>query len=82
MPGPGPGLSWFEIDKLGFNEQFFSLLSLIASVLTLLGIIVLRPFMALIIQYQELLSYYQSQEVFFFYLALECIMVFINGLLL
>ncbi len=46
MPGPGPGLSWFEIDKLGFNEQFFSLLSLIASVLTLLGIIVLRPFMA------------------------------------
>ena len=46
MPGPGPGLSWFEIDELKFNEQFFSVLSLIASVLTLVGIIVLRPFMA------------------------------------
>ncbi len=46
MPGPGPGLSWFEIDILEFNEQFFSVLSLIASVLTLVGIILLRPFMA------------------------------------
>ena len=34
MPSPGPGLSWFEIDVLKFNEQFFSVLSLIASVLT------------------------------------------------
>ncbi len=46
MPGPGPSLSWFEIDVLEFNEQFFSVLSLIASVLTLVGIILLRPFMA------------------------------------
>ena len=46
LPGPGPGLSWFEIDVLEFNEQFFSVLSLIASVLTLVGIILLRPFMA------------------------------------
>ncbi len=46
MPAPGPGLSWFEIDVLEFNEQFFSVLSLIASVLTLVGIILLRPFMA------------------------------------
>ena len=46
MPGPGPGLSWFEIDELKFNEQFFSILSLLASVLTLLGIILLRPFMS------------------------------------
>tara|TARA_Y100000590_G_scaffold398218_1_gene480455 strand:+ start:2241 stop:3857 length:1617 start_codon:yes stop_codon:yes gene_type:complete len=46
MPGPGPSLSWFEIDELGFNEQFFSVLSLLASVLTLVGIILLRPFMA------------------------------------
>ena len=45
MPSPGPGLSWFEIDQLGFNEQFFSVLSLLASVLTLMGIILLRPFM-------------------------------------
>ena len=46
MPGPGPGLTWFEIDELKFNEQFFSILSLLASVLTLFGIILLRPFMA------------------------------------
>ena len=46
MPGPGPGLSWFEIDVLKFNEQFFSVLSLLASILTLVGIILLRPFMA------------------------------------
>ena len=41
MPGPGPGLVWFEIDELGFNEQFFSVLSLLASILTLVGIILL-----------------------------------------
>jgi len=46
MPGPGPGLTWFEIDELGFNEQFFSILSLLASILTLAGIVLLRPFMA------------------------------------
>jgi hypothetical protein len=46
MPSPGPGLTWFEIDILNFNEQFFSVLSLLASVLTLLGIILFRPFMA------------------------------------
>ncbi len=46
MPGPGPGLSWFEIDELKFNEQFFSILSLLASILTLVGIILLRPFMS------------------------------------
>lgn len=46
MPSPGPGLTWFEIDVLLFNEQFFSVLSLLASVLTLAGIILLRPFMA------------------------------------
>ncbi len=46
MPSPGPGLTWFEIDILLFNEQFFSVLSLLASVLTLAGIILLRPFMA------------------------------------
>src|SRR6056300_1174740 len=46
MPGPGPGLTWFEIDVLNFNEQFFSILSLLASVLTLFGIVLFRPFMA------------------------------------
>jgi len=46
MPGPGPGLGWFEIDVLDFDQQFFSLLSLIASALTLVGIVIFRPFMA------------------------------------
>ena len=41
MPGPGPGLTWFEIDELGFNEQFFSILSLLASILTLVGIVLI-----------------------------------------
>ena len=35
-----------EIDELLFDEQFLSVLSLIASILTLLGIVFLRPFMA------------------------------------
>ena len=46
MPSPGPGMTWFEIDKLLFDEQFFSILSLLASGLTLIGIVILRPFMA------------------------------------
>lgn len=46
VPLPGPGLSWFEIDQLGFDEQFFSLLSLITACLTMVGLFVLRPMMA------------------------------------
>ena len=46
MPNTGPGLFWFQVDELNFNEQFIAILSLIASGMTLLGIIFLRPFMA------------------------------------
>jgi hypothetical protein len=46
VPLPGPGQIWFEIDELGFDEQFLSVLSLITSCLTLVGIILLRPLMA------------------------------------
>ena len=46
MPSPGPGMTWFEIDKLFFDEYFFSILSFLASALTLLGIVLLRSFMA------------------------------------
>lgn len=46
VPLPGPGLSWFEIDVLEFDEQFFSLLSLITACLTMVGLFVLRPMMA------------------------------------
>ncbi|MBT8149369.1 MAG: hypothetical protein HKO71_07260 [Pseudomonadales bacterium] len=46
VPLPGPGLGWFEIDELGFDQQFLSILSLIASSLALFGMVVLRPMMA------------------------------------
>lgn len=45
-PRPGPGATWFEIDVLGFDQQFLSVLALITSVLTMIGMIVLRPMMA------------------------------------
>lgn len=43
VPGPGAGLNWFEIDILNFNEYFFSTLTLISSVFTMIGIIIFRP---------------------------------------
>ncbi len=46
VPLPGAGATWFTIDRLGFDQQFLSVLSLIASVLTLVGMVVLRPMMA------------------------------------
>ncbi|MCP4388213.1 MAG: folate/biopterin family MFS transporter, partial [Gammaproteobacteria bacterium] len=45
-PLPGPGALWFEIDVLKFDQQFLPVLSLIAGLLTLIGMIVLRPMMA------------------------------------
>jgi BT1 family protein len=46
VPLPGPGITWFEIDNLGFDEQFLAILSLITSFLALIGLVVLRPLMA------------------------------------
>jgi hypothetical protein len=46
VPLTGPGVAWFEIDVLGFDQQFLSILSMIAAVLTLVGMVVLRPMMA------------------------------------
>ena len=46
VPRPGAGATWFEIDVLGFDQQFLSVLSLITSLLTLAGMIVLRPLIA------------------------------------
>lgn len=45
VPGIGAGIGWFEIDILGFDQKFFSLLSLISSLLTMLGIVLFRKFM-------------------------------------
>jgi hypothetical protein len=45
-PGPGPGSTWWMIDKLGFDQHFLSVLSLIGSTLTLVGMFMFRRFMA------------------------------------
>ncbi len=46
VPSPGAGQTWFEIDVLGFDQQFLSVLTLVTACLTLVGMIVLRPLMA------------------------------------
>ena len=46
LPGPGAGYTWWEIDDLGFDQQFIAKLSLIASTLALCGMLVFRRFMA------------------------------------
>lgn len=46
IPGTGPGTTWWMIDNLKFDQQFLSLLSLIGSSLTLVGMFVFRRFMA------------------------------------
>ncbi|MFN2425384.1 MAG: hypothetical protein ABR587_02930 [Candidatus Binatia bacterium] len=46
LPSSGPGVSWWMIDQLEFDPQFFSVLSLIGSALTLAGMFLFRRFMA------------------------------------
>jgi hypothetical protein len=46
VPLPGPGSIWFEIDVLGFDQQFLSVLTFITSGLALAGMVLLRPLMA------------------------------------
>ena len=46
IPTPGEGVSWWMIDVLGFDQQFFALLALIGTALTLAGMFVFRRFMA------------------------------------
>jgi hypothetical protein len=46
MPAAGAGASWWQIDVLAFDQRFLSVLSLIASSLTLLGMFIFRRFMA------------------------------------
>jgi MFS family permease len=45
-PLAGPSATWFQIDVLGFDQEFLSVLTLIASCLALAGMVVLRPMMA------------------------------------
>lgn len=46
IPNTGAGSTWWTIDVLHFDQQFISVLSLIASALTLAGMFALRRFMA------------------------------------
>jgi hypothetical protein len=46
LPGPGAGAGWWQIDILGFDQQFMSKLSLIGSTLALFGMVLFRRFMA------------------------------------
>jgi len=46
VPTPGPGVTWWMIDALGFDQQFLSVLALVSSVLTLAGMFIFRRFMA------------------------------------
>jgi hypothetical protein len=46
IPGTGPGTTWWMIDHLKFDQQFLSILSLIGSTLTLVGMFAFRRFMA------------------------------------
>ncbi len=46
LPTPGAGSTWWQIDELGFDQQFLSTLSLISGGLALLGMFIFRRFMA------------------------------------
>ncbi|MGH1359345.1 MAG: hypothetical protein ACRBC3_11315 [Burkholderiaceae bacterium] len=46
LPMPGAGATWFEIDALGFDQQFLAVLSLISTMIAMVGMVVLRPLMA------------------------------------
>ena len=46
VPLQGVGLTWWMMDDLEFDQEFFSVLSLIGSALTLAGMFIFRRFMA------------------------------------
>ena len=60
IPGPGAGLTWFEIDILGFDQSFLSYLSVNAAFITLLGLffkkIIIRASLAKIFIFMSLIS--------------------------
>jgi hypothetical protein len=46
VPLPGAGATWWQIDVLGFDQQFLSVLTLVTTLFALAGMLLLRPFMA------------------------------------
>ncbi|MFO1129228.1 MAG: hypothetical protein U1E66_12440 [Rhodospirillales bacterium] len=45
-PTPGPGVTWWMIDNLHFDQQFLSVLALIGSGITLAGLFLFRHYVA------------------------------------
>ncbi len=46
IPVQGAGMTWWMMDELQFDQEFFSLLAIIGSILTLFGMFIFRRFMA------------------------------------
>ncbi|CAK0741671.1 BT1 family protein [Gammaproteobacteria bacterium] len=46
IPSPGPGISWWMIDVLHFDQSFIAKLSVIGGMVSLAGLFVFRRFMA------------------------------------
>lgn len=46
VPGPGEGVSWWMIDRLGFDPSFLSKLGLISSVIAIFGVLSMKNLMA------------------------------------
>lgn len=46
MPSVGPGLTWWEIDVLGFDKAFFGTLNQIGAILSILGLWLFSDFIA------------------------------------
>ncbi|MAH88855.1 MAG: hypothetical protein CMJ06_02245 [Pelagibacterales bacterium] len=87
MPGPGAGLNWFEIDILGFNQSFFSILSITSALITLIGMLVFKniminaPLAKLFLILSILSSILYSPSLFMYYGFHEYTSVITNGLI-
>ncbi len=46
IPAQGAGMTWWMMDDLQFDQEFFSVLAIIGSILTLFGMFIFRRFMA------------------------------------
>ncbi len=46
MPGVGPGIEWWQIDELRFDQEFFAKLSFIGSTIVFFGMLGFKRFMA------------------------------------
>ena len=86
MPSPGAGLNWFEIDILGFNQSFFSILSVTSALVTLIGMVILRKVMIrtslakLFIVLSVLSAFLYIPSLFMYYELHEYTSIITNGI--